>query len=155
MTLFLFSFLLIYGSVHLYTFLKAKAALEFSAAPGSLLALLMLVMGLAPIIVHALERAGLELPARVMAYIGYIWMGVLFLFFSYSLAADFYRLLIYLGGSIFSRDLSTLRLSPGTRFFFPLASLWLLQFTAISRQETSVPRGGHSRAPRFLRRLGG
>ncbi|HXX82234.1 MAG TPA: metallophosphoesterase, partial [Thermodesulfovibrionales bacterium] len=47
-------------------------------------------------------------------------MGVLFLFFSYSLAADFYRLLIYLGGSIFSRDLSTLRLSPGYAFFLPL-----------------------------------
>lgn len=120
MTLFLLTFLLIYGSVHLYAFLRAKAALEFSAATGVFLALFMVVMGLAPLIVRALERAGLELSARVMAYLGYTWMGVLFLFFSYSLAADIYRLLIYLGRVIFSRDLSGLSLSPRYAFFLPL-----------------------------------
>lgn len=120
MTLFLFTFLLIYGSVHLYAFLRAKAALEFSAATGVFLALFMVVMGLAPLIVRALERAGLELSARVMAYIGYTWMGVLFLFFSYSLASDIYRFLIYLGRMIFSRDLSGLSLSPRYAFFLPL-----------------------------------
>lgn len=121
MTLFLFTFLLIYGSVHLYAFLKAKAALEFSAATGVFLALFMLVMGLAPLIVRVVERAGLELSARVMAYIGYTWMGVLFLFFSYSLAADIYRFLIYLGRVIFSRELSGLGLSPRAAFLLPLA----------------------------------
>jgi len=120
MTLFLLTFLLIYGSVHLYAFLKAKAALEFSAATGIFIVLFMLVMGLAPLIVRALERTGLELFARVMAYIGYTWMGVLFLFFSYSLAADVYRLFIFLGGAIFSRDLSGLSLSPRYAFFLPL-----------------------------------
>jgi len=120
MTLFLLTFLLIYGSVHLYAFLKAKAALEFSAATGVFLVLFMLVMGLAPLIVRALERTGLELFARVMAYIGYTWMGVLFLFFSYSLAAEIYRFLIFLGGAIFSRDLSGLSLSPRYAFFLPL-----------------------------------
>lgn len=120
MSLFLFTFLLIYGSIHLYAFLKARTALEFSAATGVFLALFMLVMGLAPLIVRALERTGLELFARVMAYIGYTWMGVLFLFFSYSLAADIYRLLIYLGGVIFKRDLSALTLSAGYAFFLPL-----------------------------------
>ena len=121
MTLFLFTFLLIYGSVHLYAFLKAKAALEFGTATSIFLALFMLVMGLAPIIVRALERAGLESSARVMAYIGYTWMGVLFLFFSYSLAVDIYRVLIYLGKVIFSRELSVLSLSPRYAFFLPLA----------------------------------
>jgi predicted MPP superfamily phosphohydrolase len=120
MTLFLFTFFLIYGSVHLYAFLKAKAALEFSAAAGIFLVLFMLVMGLAPVIVRVLEGAGLEFPARVMAYIGYTWMGVLFLFFSYSLAADIYRFLIYLGRMVLSRNLSGLTLSPRSAFFLPL-----------------------------------
>ncbi|HXX54235.1 MAG TPA: metallophosphoesterase [Thermodesulfovibrionales bacterium] len=120
MTLFLFTFFLVYGSVHVYAFLRAKAALDFSAAAGVCLLLFMLVMGLAPIIIHALERAGLELSARIMAYIGYTWMGVLFLFFSYSLAVDFYRLLVYLGGVILGGGLSTLRPSPRSVFFLPL-----------------------------------
>ena len=120
MTLFLITFLLIYGGVHLYAFMKAKAALEFRAATGIFLALFMLVMGLAPLIVRALERAGLEFPARGAAHIGYTWMGMLFLFFSYSLAADVYRLFVYLGRMVFSRDLSGLSLSPRYAFFLPL-----------------------------------
>jgi hypothetical protein len=120
MTLFLLTFLLIYGGVHLYAFMKAKAALEFRAATGIFLALFMLVMGLAPLIVRALERAGLEFPARGAAHIGYTWMGMLFLFFSYSLAADVYRLFVYLGRMVFSRDLSGLGLSPRYAFFLPL-----------------------------------
>jgi len=120
MTLFLITFLLIYGGVHLYAFMKAKAALEFRAATGIFLALFMLVMGLAPLIVRALERAGLEFPARGAAHIGYTWMGMLFLFFSYSLAADVYRLFVYLGRMVFSRDLSGLGLSPRYAFFLPL-----------------------------------
>ena len=120
MTLFLLTFLLIYGGVHLYAFMKAKAALEFRAATGIFLALFMLVMGLAPLIVRALERAGLEFPARGAAHIGYTWMGMLFLFFSYSLAADVYRLFVYLGRMVFSRDLSGLSLSPRYAFFLPL-----------------------------------
>lgn len=120
MTLFLLTFLFIYGGVHLYAFLKAKAALEFSAKTGIFLVLFMLVMGLAPLMVRALERAGVEFPARGVAYIGYTWMGMLFLFFSYSLAADIYRLFVYLGRMVFSRDLSGLSLSPRYAFFLPL-----------------------------------
>jgi hypothetical protein len=80
MTLFLLSFLLIYGSFHLYFFLRIKAAI---AMPGSLLlslALFLVIMIAAPILVRLLERSGFTELAIFLAYLGYIWMGIIFLF---------------------------------------------------------------------------
>lgn len=106
MSLFLLTFFLIYGSVHFYAFMKAKAALAFGTAAGISLILFMLLMVLAPIIVHLLEKAGHESFARVAAYIGYGWLGILFLFFSLSITVDIYRLVIYLAGLILRTDVS-------------------------------------------------
>ncbi len=48
MTLFLLSFFLIYGLMHGYAFLKARAAIQFGGLAGILLGLFMLFMILAP-----------------------------------------------------------------------------------------------------------
>lgn len=120
MTLFLFTFFLIYGSVHFYAFLKAKAAFAFGATTSIYLILFMLVMISAPLIVHLLEQAKLEFFARLIAYIGYTWLGVLFLFFSYSVAIDIYRLLVYSGGIILKKNLSDITISTRYAFFLPL-----------------------------------
>lgn len=120
MRIFLLTFFLIYGSVHLYAFLKAKAALALGVTTGICLILFMLVMVLAPLIVHLSEKAGHESFARFMAYIGYTWLGVLFLFFSISVVIDMYRLILYLAGLIFQRDFSTVTPSSRYSFFVPL-----------------------------------
>jgi predicted MPP superfamily phosphohydrolase len=88
--------------------------------PGILLVPFFLLMILAPIIVRLTENAGLDLFARIMAYSGYFWMVIIFLFFSASLVTDFYRLIIYLGNTILSLDLKALTLSPKTSFLIPL-----------------------------------
>ncbi|MBI4689601.1 MAG: metallophosphoesterase [Nitrospirae bacterium] len=120
MSLFLVTFFLIYGSIHAYAFLKAKAALAFGATISVYLIIVMAILFLAPLIVHYSEKYGLEALARVMSYVGYMWLGVLFLFFSCSVAIDAYRLVIYLGGGISQRDLSTITPSVRTAFFLPL-----------------------------------
>ncbi len=121
MRLFLLTFFLLYGALHAYAFLKAKAALALGTAASMFLILFFLVMILAPLIVYYLEKSGLGFYARLMAYVGYTWLGVLFLFVSYSFATDIYRLLLYSSGIIFRKDLSHLSLSAAYAFFLPLS----------------------------------
>ncbi len=111
MRLFLVTFFLVYGGIHLYAFLKAKAALAFGSAAGILLALFMLLMVLAPVIVRYSERFGFELFARVMAHIGFVWGAVLFLFFSVSLVMDVFTLLVWVSGLILQQEPSSFTLS--------------------------------------------
>ena len=116
MSLFLLAFLSIYGSVHLYAFLKVRSALSFGTGTGIILGIFMVIMTCAPIIVRILERSGYEIPARTISYIGYTWMGVLFLFFSISLLMDLYRLCAYTAGLILPFD--TGRFIPPARAAF-------------------------------------
>ncbi len=113
-------FTILYVSLHLYGFLKARAALSFGVGTSISLGVFMVIMVFAPIIVRFTEKLGFELLARILAYIGYIWMGLLFLFFSASLALDIYRLLVYLGGLTLQKDFSQISLSSRYSFFIPL-----------------------------------
>ena len=97
MTLFLLTFFLLYGSLHLYAFLKARAAFAFSTLTGIFIAGFMLIMILAPLIVRFSEKSGFDLFARFISYTGYMWMGILFLFVSSSLVIDLFRLIISAG----------------------------------------------------------
>jgi predicted MPP superfamily phosphohydrolase len=126
MRLFLIIFFLLYGGMHLYAFLKAKAVFAFGAYTGLCVALFMLAMLFAPVIVRSCENAGLEGFARIMSYIGYTWMGVLFLFISCSFVIDSYRIIVHMGGLILKRDLSYMTLSEKYAFFIPLALSMLI-----------------------------
>ena len=108
MILFLLIFLLVYGGLHLYMFLKAKAAFAFDTKISIYVALFLLLMVFAPILIRQLERPGLEYVARVFAYIGYTWMGILVLFFTISIVIDLCRLLVHLAGFIAGKNLSNI-----------------------------------------------
>jgi hypothetical protein len=125
MTLFLLIFFLLYGSMHLYVFLKAKAALAFNMQTGICVAVFMLIMISAPFIVRLSEKAGFELFARFMSYLGYTWLGVLFLFISLSLVLDVYRFCVYSGEVIMKKDFSYLAI-PNSYAFFICLSLAIL-----------------------------
>jgi hypothetical protein len=92
MSLFLLSFFLIYGSLHAYALFKARSALAFG--PGTTVALLLLLAVLlcAPILTYSLSRRGYEDAARIVAHVGYLWMGFLFFFACLNLSADLLRL---------------------------------------------------------------
>ncbi len=77
-----------YGALHTYAFLKTRAALRPHDSAAVLLALFMAGMVCAPNLVRALEKGGHEFPARLLAAIGYGWMGFVFLFVLLHLTAD-------------------------------------------------------------------
>jgi predicted MPP superfamily phosphohydrolase len=112
MAIFLITFILIYGGMHLYLFAKIRNVIPLGTGSTVGLIILFAIMILAPIAVRILERHGLEAPARFTAYTGYIWMGVLFIFFMVSLMFDLYRLMVHVGAVTISGRLSCLNPSP-------------------------------------------
>ena len=108
MYLFLITFFLVYASMHLYLFQKARAAFTFGPLVGIAIVLFMAAMVFSPLTVRSLERYGLDPAARLTAYIGYTWMGVLLLFVSSSIIIDL------------CRQTAFLRVSPRISFFIPL-----------------------------------
>lgn len=120
MTLFILTFFLVYGGVHVYAFLKARAALNPRALTAVSLALFMLIMVAAPFIVRLSEKSGHEFTARMFSYIGYTWMGILFLFFSFSLATDLCRVSLYLLKYFVKPGFNFPSLSNQYAFFLPL-----------------------------------
>ncbi len=104
--LFLLVFLSLYSGLHLYALLKVRAALTLGTGMYVGILIFMIIMVLCPIIVRVLERLGLESMARLMAHVGYIWMGFLFLFISAALILDISRLLVLVGGLVFKTPFS-------------------------------------------------
>jgi hypothetical protein len=128
MSLFILSFLLIYSGFHLYFFLKIKAALTLPPWGLAVVAIFLLLMIGAPILVRLVERSGNDQLAIFLAYFGYIWMGIVFVFVAAALAVDCYRILIWVSGLIIHKKLA-LQLGSKGAFYLPLAfsifvSIW-------------------------------
>lgn len=121
MILFLLIFVLLYGGMHAYFFVKFKAAFSLGVGPAWGLALFLLLMVLAPILVHQLERLNCEWGARLLAYFGYTWMGLIFLFFAAALLIDLYRVIIGAGSLLTGDLLKSLQPTPLLQFLLPMA----------------------------------
>jgi predicted MPP superfamily phosphohydrolase len=119
--LFLTIFSLLYSLLHAYAFTRAKQALAFGFPANVLIVVFMLIMILCPAIVRLAESHGLEIAGKVLAYIGYVWMGLLFLFVCTSLVMDSYRLLIYFLRVIIHQELSKISLSVQMVFFISVS----------------------------------
>jgi hypothetical protein len=117
--LFLLTFFLLYGSLHLYAFARARAAFAFGTTTGIFVAGFMLVMVVSPVIIRFSEKAGFDLFAQLISWAGYTWMGIIFLFFSFSLLIDVYRVSISGAGLILRQDLSNLVLTSRHAFLIP------------------------------------
>ena len=128
----------LYGGLNLYGFLKARRALALGAGASLFLMIFMIIMVFVPFLVRLSERQGFDTVARYLAFIGYFWMGLLFLFVSASLLIDLYQLLVYVAGLILhhplagrllaGRPLAGLKLSPGIAFFIPLVVCIVIGF---------------------------
>ena len=112
MILFLLVYLSIYGGIHLYAFLKLKKGFSLGFPTYLILISFMILMVAAPIFVRIFERYDYEALARGLAYIGFIWMGLLFIFVSVSFFLDLYRLIHILASMLTSSPLTGLVLSP-------------------------------------------
>ncbi len=94
MILFILFIFGVYGGVHVYAFLKARQAFGFGWAASAPLALFMALMVGAIFLIRTLERHDLELTARTLSWVTYLWMAAVFLYFCSSLAFDLANILL-------------------------------------------------------------
>jgi len=88
MTLFLLTFFTLYSLLHLHFFLKLRAFVKPGQVSAFFIWVFLFLMILSPLIIRILERDSFEKAATVLSYIGYTWMGFIFMFFSYSVFCD-------------------------------------------------------------------
>jgi predicted MPP superfamily phosphohydrolase len=117
---FLLSILLLYSALHLYIFIKIRSAFHLGTPILILVVCFMVFMILAPVFVRISERLGLENLACPISYVGYTWMGLVFLFFFFSLAIDLYRLFVHAAGPVLRINISHLTPSPQIALFITL-----------------------------------
>jgi uncharacterized protein len=106
MSLFLISFLSLYGGIHVYVFVRLRQAISPGRPRTVVLAGWMTLMTVAPLLVRMAEGAGLERTARLLAWPGYIWMGSIFIFCAALAAADTLRIAAWLSNQIFRTGIS-------------------------------------------------
>lgn len=114
---FLVVFFAIYGAAHLYMGFKLFRAFPLGAAKVPV-GLFMLLMIAAPVLIRVGEHAGFEDAARITAYTGYSWMGVLFVFVCVAFVLDLFRLLSF-SIALFRPKMDFTPLSPKTGFLLP------------------------------------
>ncbi|OQA33916.1 MAG: putative metallophosphoesterase [Betaproteobacteria bacterium ADurb.Bin341] len=91
MPLFLTVALIVYGSMHLYAFGKAWRVLPHSRTLKLALIFAGLVLTVSPFLVRLLERQDWHSAAVVVAWVSYLWMGYVLLFFCAGLLIDLCR----------------------------------------------------------------
>ena len=116
--LFLTVFFTLYGSPHYYLYRKLTRALTLTWPYHALIIVLFLLMLLAPVLVNILARQGSNLLATFLGYLGYTWMGALFLFFCIHLLIDVYQLIIFLLSKSSLQVITALNPGNKVSFFF-------------------------------------
>lgn len=91
MILFLLTFLCLYGGINFYFFFRARSIFQFSGILQVVLLCVLILLIIAPILVRVAEAFHLEQLARTIAYVGYVWMAFIFLFFFLSISFEFIR----------------------------------------------------------------
>lgn len=89
-------FLTLYGSLHFYLYRKITRAFNLTLAPNIILIIVLCLLLLSPIIMRLMEGNSPERLTVTVAYIGYLWMGTIFLLFVLNLTVDVYRAIIYI-----------------------------------------------------------
>jgi uncharacterized protein len=113
---FLAVFLTLYGLLHYYFYRKVVHAFNMGLWGHMLLILVLCLLLFSPIILELIEKTQISILKTVLAYAGYFWMGIIFLFFSINIFVDIYRAVIYFSSRIFSPVL--LRYVPENKVIF-------------------------------------
>lgn len=145
MSLFLLTFLLLYGGMHAYAAAKAHAAFGFGwkVMLAAFPPLGLLLFG--PLIAYAFGSRGMEAASRAASWVAYTWMGLLFFFTWTNLAVDGVNLLARLLTALSGRGSRPLIVYGGPAFL-ALAAL-SVAMGAYSFFEASRIRTEHLRVP--------
>ena len=110
-------FLSLYGGMHYYVYRKTIAAVPCSQ--GLLLCAFGLLL-VAPLVAELLKAVGLVRLAVPIGWVGYTWMGLAFLFFSFSGLLDLAVFALKTGGKLVGAEVASLpMLSPLWSFLLP------------------------------------
>jgi predicted MPP superfamily phosphohydrolase len=110
-------FLTIYGGLHFYFYWKVIRAFEMGTAFHLSLIIILIFLFLSPVIINISSGADRFLFATVLSYAGYIWMVILFLFFSINIIIDLYGLILNISARWFVAP-GILRLIPEAKTIF-------------------------------------
>lgn len=99
------TFLLIYGGMHFYLFLKLRKAFQPNNYKSWFMILWLIVMTVLPLFVRAAEQFKLEKVAALFAWPGYLWMGFLFILCSILFFLDLLHIIYHLVFKYFLRRL--------------------------------------------------
>ncbi len=110
---FFLSFILLYGGIHAYAFIRLYRTFTLNRSSAYSLAGIMVGFTFTPLLVRLAESSNRDTAALWLAWPGYIWMGAIFIFCSLLFVIDFlrgiYQLVIMRGKT--SRQLSTASIS--------------------------------------------
>ena len=96
MTRFLVFYFVAYGGSHLYLLLKLSKGLGLSRTTRTCLSLPLFLLFIAPLAARALESAGFEKLPELLSPVGYLWMGLLFLFVTAAVAIDIINTILHI-----------------------------------------------------------
>jgi len=139
--LFLTVFFTLYGLLHYYLYRKLTRALSVTQPYHALILVFFLLMLFAPVIVNILAKQNSHLLATYLGYIGYTWMGALFLFFSIHLLIDIYHgIVLVLSKSPWHIPTA---LNPGNKvsfFFAVLLSIGIIIYGSFEAKDIKAER---------------
>ncbi|MBW1671482.1 MAG: hypothetical protein JRF20_01215 [Deltaproteobacteria bacterium] len=98
-------FIALYAGLHYYVY---KKIIIIVPSGHWLIITILGFLIFTPLLVALLADAGHTAIATPLAWVGYTWMGFVFLFFSFSVVLDLYRLLTKAGGRLLGVEASAL-----------------------------------------------
>lgn len=135
MSLFLAFFFFVYSLLHIYAFVKARTAFTFGPFTAGVILFGMAFMVAAPVLIRLAESHASDGSARILGFVGYSWMGLIFLFFCSALALDLLRLILYMLGVLFDTD--TARFAPNVKACFYIPFVFTILAAAYGLFEAS------------------
>ena len=116
-----------YGLMHLYMLIKLRRAFYFEGLGYIFLFIILLFLMIAPIHYRILEAQEYHILSLLMAWIGNLWMGLLFIMVCLCLPLDLYHIIMASLQNLLDKDLTHLVLSRRQRFVIPaLISIGIL-----------------------------
>lgn len=138
---FLTVFLCVYGSLHLYVLIKVRRALYLEGLSYIFLLILLAFLMFAPIQARILSSQSYPIFSLVMTWIGYVWMGYIFLFVCLAVPIDTYHLIINALRHLFNADWTDWILSRRLNLaLVSFAALGLMVYGAVSAYQVRVER---------------
>lgn len=126
MVIFLTTFIFLYSLLHSYLFIRTRTALSLGPAATAFLVVFMVMMITAPMLIRLSENIGLYTLARLLSFVGYTWLGLLFLWVCSTVILDVYRLGLFAVDKILDKNLSFMALSNKSYFLIACVAVVMI-----------------------------